>query len=84
MPTGHGGSVDGARIEWHRRSGKNAIEAKILATGENGLHDATQANGWFRTQLVDGLARHHAATGSDRHRNRPQDAFVVTYRETWS
>lgn len=83
---GAGGSVEGARIEWHRRTGKSAIDARILATGENGLHDARRAYGWLRNQLVASVTQSHGASGSDRRRNRmrPQDAFVVTYREAWS
>lgn len=84
---GNGGSIEGARIEWHRRTGKSAIDAQVLATGENGLRDARRAYRWLRNQLIEGVPEvSHGANAGDRRRSRlgTQDAFIVTYRESWN
>lgn len=82
VPDGHGGSVEGARIHWHRRPGKSAIDARILASGENGLDNARRAYSWLKTQLVE--ARKQQLGGSSRRGASREAAFSVTYRETWT
>lgn len=79
--SGHGGTVDGARIEWSRRPGTTAIDARILAGGETGLDDARRAYGWLTTQLVEASKQ---PGGITRRSGQGRSAFTVTYRETWS
>lgn len=81
-PNGHEGSVEGARIQWRRRPGKEALDARILATGENGLDTARRAYRWLGHQLID--ARKQQLGGRSRRRGQDEAAFTVTYRETWT
>lgn len=81
----HAGSVFRAHLEWRRRPGTTAINARIRAGGDRGLSDAGGAYSWLRSQLVQGASAHLSASDTPPHeRERPADVLTITYRETWT
>lgn len=81
----HEGSVYRAHIEWRRRPGTTAIDARIRAGDDKGLSDAGLAYSWLRSQLVQGARKHLSASDTPRpQRERLADVFTITYQETWT
>lgn len=83
IPDGHGGTVDGAGITWRRRPGTTAFDARIRASGDNGLHDVRQAYDWLHEQFAAG-ALHVEGDDTPRRRTWSHSAFTITYRESWT